>query len=150
MSSYDYSRYRKSQLITKVSGSEKFVSIDYAPRTIAGFQGSKGEIPVQTDNFSHVHDTPLYATEEEAMAHAKGYVDCLSHFYSSYCGQTYTDKNKDSYTEEYKKKLQDHRENQYGQDVKILGDSMGEALKTLEVAYEAGWDEKLSELKETM
>lgn len=150
MSSYDYRRYRNSQLVTKVSGLDKFVSIDYAPRTIAGFQGSKGEIPVVTDNFSHVHDTPPYATEEEAIAHAKGYVDCLSHFYSGYCCQTYTDKNKDSYTEEHKKKLQDHRDNQYGQDAKSLGDSMDEVLKTLEVAYEAGWKEKLSELKETM
>jgi hypothetical protein len=140
MSSYSSRPYRSSRLVLKASGSKKFVSIDYSPATIN---------PIQTNNFSHVHDTPPYSTRDEAMAHAEGYVDCLSHFYSK-CGQTYTDKNKDSYTEEHKKMLQDHREKHYGQDVKVLGDSMGEVLGILEVAYEAGWDEKLSELKKTM
>jgi hypothetical protein len=141
MSSYSSRTYRSSQLVLKESGSKKFVSIDYSPATIN---------PLQKTNFSHVHDTPPYSTRDEAMAHAEGYVDCLSHFYSNYCGQTYTDKNKDSYTEEHKKMLQDHRNKHYGQDVKVLGDSMDEVLTTLEVAYEAGWSEKLSELKKTM
>jgi hypothetical protein len=79
------------------------------------------------------------------MAHAEGYVDCLDHFYR--CHQTYTNQNKNSYTEEHEKMLQEHRKKEYGQDVEILFDSMGRVLKTLEAAYEAGWDEKLLELE---
>jgi hypothetical protein len=154
MSSINYRPYKNySRLVLKTIGSNKFISIYYAPSTIAGVypEEFQGDVRVHTDNFSHVHDTPFYATEEEAMAHAEGYVDCLHHFYK--CRQTYTNENKDSYPEARNKELQEHNfvipsKNRYGQGLLTPSvSSIEKLINVLEEIYKKGWDEKLSELE---
>jgi hypothetical protein len=142
---YNLRVYKNSKLVTEKTSLGKYcIRIDYSPRTIR--HKPPGEVYIHTDNFSYVHTTSPSETKEEAMAKAEGYVDCLNQFYNS--GQTYTDENNNSYTKKRDKELKEHRNYCYGQDVlPTWASSMNELIEVLEGAYKAGWDEKLSELR---
>ena len=143
---YNLRPYKNSKLVTEKTSLGKYcIRIDYSPRSI-GRMGPGG-IYILTDNFSYLHTTSPSESKEEAMAYAEGYVDCLNQFYNS--GQTYTDENKNSYTKKRDEELQKHRKDCYGQEVVTTpwASSKKELIEVLEGAYKAGWDEKLSELK---
>ena len=86
------------------------------------------------------YKTLPYATPQEAFIHAKGWLDCMSLYYSF--KQIYPDENEDSYKKAYEENLKWHKENRDHQD-KDSSASENE----LELAYKQGWDKKLSELK---
>ena len=92
------------------------------------------------DNFSpgvkpREYKTSSYSTPQEAFTHAKGWADCMEHFY--FCCNHPPDDEMDSYKKKYDEKLKWHKENPDDQDKGSLFS---------EDAYKEGWDKNKSEL----
>jgi len=81
------------------------------------------------------YKTSPYSTPQEAFTHAKGWADCMEHFY--FCCNHPPDDEGDSYKKKYDEKLKWHKENPDDQDKGSLFS---------EDAYKEGWDKNKSEL----
>lgn len=130
MNNYDdhhqYYRIMYKFVIDLIRSEVYGVRVSYTPQIIAGFINSDRNYPTLV-TFSAKYNTPYYSTANEAIAHAKGWVDCMEDYYS--CNQTDPDENEDSY------------KNAEEDAFSIASE------KAVELAYETGWEKKLSELK---
>jgi hypothetical protein len=140
MSNYGNRYYRNTELVLEKIRLEVYcVRVSYTPRIIAGFVKPDGNYPTVVTN-SQKYNTPDYSTAKEAIAHAKGWVDCMEHYYS--CNQTDPDGNEDSYKNAYEENLLRHQENPDEEDAFSIASE-----EAVELAYQTGWEKKLSELK---
>ena len=141
MSNYNHRHYRNTELVIEKIRSEVYcVMVSYAPRIIAAvIIKPDGNYPPFVSN-SEEYNTPYYSTAKEAIAHAKGWVDCMQHYYS--CNQTDPDGNEDYYKKAYKENLLWHQENPDEEDAFSIASE-----EAVELAYQTGWEKKLSELK---
>lgn len=80
-----------------------------------------------------------YLTLEEALSHAKGWVDCWEYrILSKHTPDYYENDDKDSYINKYEEKLNWHKNNI---------DKKDKGLLFCESAYKEGWDKKILEFK---
>lgn len=135
MSSSDRRYYRKTYIfdLEPLSPKDNYVKVSYFPGVAAGVTPS-GDYSSSAVN-TREYKTLSYSTPQKAFTHAKGWVDCMEHFYS--CKHT-PDDDENSYAKEYDEKLKYHKENPDEQDKGSLFS---------EDAYKEGWDKKVSELK---
>lgn len=138
MSNYGNRYYRNTKLVIEKIRSEVYcVRVSYTPRIIAGFINSDGNLPTVV---TKEYNTPPYSTADEAIAHAKGWVNCMEHYYS--CNQTDPDENEDSYKNAYEKDSLTHKSSPDYKDALSIN-----SAEVLDLAYQTGWENKLSELK---
>lgn len=140
MSNYGNRYYRNTKLVIEEIRSEVYcVRVSYTPRIIAGFMNPDGNYPTVV-TLSEKYNTLDYSTADEAIAHAKGWVDCMEHYYS--CNQTDPDGNEDSYKNAYKENSLTHKSSPEYKDALSIC-----SAEAWDIAYQTGWEKKLSELK---
>ena len=140
MSNYGNRYYRNTELVIEKIRLEVYcVRVSYAPKIAAGIiKPDVNYLPVVSN--SQEYNTPYYSTAKEAIAHAKGWVDCMEGYSS--CNQTDPDENEDSYKNAYEENLLRHQENPDEEDAFSIASE-----EAVELAYQTGWEKKLSELK---